>query len=590
MPISLWGFELRRQSPKEDDRQNRASIVPPTNDDGSLVVSDGNFYGVVLDLEGTVRTEAELVNKYRDMELYPDVDSAIDDIVNGALATDEEDVVTVNLDGFEEESPFAKPEIKEKVENEFRKVIELLDFNNKAYEIFRRWYVDGRIYYNVVLDEDESQGIKELRYVDPRKIRRVREIKRERDPKSGVTLQKVKGEYYVYAELGFTSDPTTTNQVYGTSEAPVSGLRIAKDTVIHVTSGLTDRTGNLVLSFLHKAIKPLNQLKAMEDSMIIYRFTRAPERLIFYVDTGNLPKKAAEQYVSDLQTKFKNRLTYDAATGEIRDDRKFMSMLENYWLPRKEGSKGTEISRLEGGQMMGQMDDIEYIQQKLYRALNVPISRLVPDQTGFGFGRGAEISRDELKFAKFVDRLRRRFSILFFEALIKQLKLKGVIGPDDEQEFYRGVWFEFADDTHWTEQKDLAVMSGRIEVAKDLQNFVGKYFSHEFVRKKVFRQTDDEIEIEDKKMDEEKSDPRFQEPIMVGDPTFGADATNGDPFGGDGAPPGEPPPDPAQDPSKQPQPSQLQESGPINRLKNRRRLRAKMRALEDEAYNPEVEE
>ncbi len=594
MPINLFGWEMRRANPADDEKQNRPSFVTPTNDDGSLVVSAEAMYGIILDLEGTVRTEAELVNKYRDMELYPDVDSAIDDIVNEAIATDEEDVVAVNLDGFEKESPFADKAIQEKIEAEFKKVVELLDFNNKAYDIFRRWYVDGRIYYNVIIDEkDTAAGIKELRFIDPRKIRRVREVKREVDRQSGVVLQQVKGEYYVYAELGFSPDPTSvtaagtpTMVAYG-NQAATAGLRIAKDTVIHVTSGLTDKSGNLVLSYLHKAIKPLNQLKALEDSMVIYRFTRAPERLVFYIDTGNLPKIKSEQYIKDLQTKFKNRLNYDSATGEIRDDRKFMSMLENYWLGRREGSKGTEIEKLEGGNMMSQLDDVNYFQQKLYRALGVPISRLVPEQTGFGFGKGAEISRDEIKFAKFVDRIRRRFSILFFEALIKQLKLKNIIGPDDETEFYRGAWFEFNDDSHWVEQKNNAILSARIEVAKDIQDFVGKYFSHEFVRKKIFRQTDDEIKAEDDLIKGEKDNPQFKDPIMVGDPTFGGDATNGDPFGGQGAPPGPPgappPADPASDPTQQPKKDQLQEYGRINRQKRRRG--SMRRAMAEEKFD-----
>ncbi len=506
------------------------------------------------------------------MEEHGDVDSAIDDIVNEAIATDEEDVVKLNMEGFEKESEFSKRDLQKKIDAEFNKVVELLDFNNKAYDIFRRWYVDGRIYYNVIVDEAHpEEGIKELRNVDPRKIRKVREIKRVTDP-SGVVLHQVKGEYYVFAELGFSLDSYGTPQVAGTQtqvDTTVPGLRIAKDSVIHVTSGIMDPTGNLILSHLHPAMAPLNKLKLAEDSMVVYRFTRASEKRVFYVDTGSMNHIKSEQHVSAMATKHKNTLNFDPTTGEVRDDRRFMTMFQDYWFARREGSKTTEVVTLPGGQMQGQIDDVEYLQQQLYRALKVPISRLMPDQSGFNFGKGAEISRDELKFSKFVDRLRRRFSILFFEALIKQLKLKNIIGPDDEAEFYKGAWFEFQEDSHWTEQKDQAVLSARIEVAKDIQNFVGKYFSHEYVRKRIFRQTEDEIEHEDEMIEEEKSDPRFAEPINVGDPTFGGDATNGDPFDGMGDPnpmPGGPGAAPPQDdPTQQPQKQQLQEGRTINR-------------------------
>jgi len=545
--LDLFGWTIVRKDRKEEEREEkRPSFVPPPNDDGSVIVGEGAFYGSYLDLEGSARSEAELVNKYREMSMYPVVDYAIDDIVNEAISTDAEDVVQINLESFEKDSPFSKKPIQDKIYAEFDRIVELLDFNSHAYDIFRRWYVDGRLYYHVIIDEKAPQeGIKELRYVDPRKIRKIKEVKREKD-KNGVVLTKLKNEYYLYSDVGFTV-PNSRNTMGVDSN--ITGLRIAKDTVVHVTSGLTDTSGNLTLGYLHKAIVPLNQLKALENSLVIYRFTRAPERRVFYIDVGNLPKQKAEQHLRDMMVKHKNKLVYDASTGEIRDDRKFMTMLEDFWLSRREGSKGTEITTLNSqGTFLSQLEDINLIKKNLYMALNVPISRLEPETSGFTMSRVTEISRDEVKFAKFVDRLRRRFSVLLFESLCKQLLLKNIIAKEDIPEFYRGAWFEFAIDNHFAEMKENEILSRRLEIAKDIQDFVGKYYSHEFVRKRILRQTDDEIEEMDEQMDGEKDDPRFQEPILAFDPTAnGNDPGMGGMIPPDGTPnpmPGQPQPAP----------------------------------------------
>lgn len=884
MAFTLFGFEIQRRRPEEDEREKRPSFVPPTNDDGSMVVAEGNFYGTLYDLNGTATSETELISKYREVALYPDVEYAIDDIVNEAITIDGgNDVVKFNMDSFEEGSVFADEGIKDKVQKEFKKVIEALDFNNNAYDIFKRWYIDGRIYYHVIVDDAApGTGIKELRYVDPRKIRKVKEVKRVNyaSQTSVAQLTQLKSEYYVFSSTGFGK--TVPGMSTGVDQTAY-GLKIAKDSVIYAHSGLLDPTGNMVLSYLHSVIRVLNALKSLEDSLVIYRFTRAPERRIFYIDVGNLPRQKAEQYIKDMMVKHKNKLVYDSSSGAIRDDRRFMcyaldtriplldgrtltlqqitdeyesgkknwvyscdpvsgkfvpgpvswsgvtkrdaevvkvtfdngksvvctpdhkfpvwgkgfveakdlvgesvipgyrrmmgiahdgsgqdyeqiyqndtktwefthravarwkdehglreemlhdsvyvdhdkqtvhhknfdrldnspynlvrmnrddhlsyhrycarnerrkkntsnsftpewkanlsiaakkrgvhrvhikswkirtpegeeliienlsefcrqnnlnrcnikgkfgsrkyfaeqlrnhkavrveyltelmdvgcltvdldetyhshhtylldagvytknTMFEDYWLPRREGSKGTQIETLPGGQNLGELSDVEYFQQKLYRALGVPISRMNPETSGFTFSKAAEISRDEVKFSRFIDRLRRRFSSLLFDALKIQLLLKNVISKDDVDELYRGGWFEFASDNHFAEVKDNEIMSRRIEVAKDIQDFVGKYFSHDFVRRKILRQDDDEIENMDQQIFDEKGDPRFPDRpfgmgtgIGVSDPTFGADSIGGNP----NPMPGQPQPAP-QWGQQQPDPNQSQGPVPIN--------------------------
>lgn len=561
MAWSLFGFEIQRKRPEEDEREKRPSFVPPPNDDGSMVVAEGNFYGTLYDVNGTATSESDLITKYREIALYPDVEYAIDDIVNEAITIDGgNDVVKFNMDSFEETSVFADERVQESVQREFKRIVELLDFNTNAYDIFRRWYIDGRIYYHVIVDEDPTQGIKELRYVDPRKIRKVKEVKRVQvNGQSSVTqLTQLKSEYYVFSNTGFGK--TVPGQSTGVDQTAY-GVKIASDSVIYSHSGLLDPNGNMVLSHLHSAIRVLNALKSLEDSLVIYRYTRAPERRIFYIDVGNLPRQKAEQYMRDMMVKHKNKLVYDAANGVIRDDRRFSTMFEDFWLPRREGGKGTEITTLPGGQNLGELKDVEYFQQKLYRALGVPISRMNPETSGFTFSKAAEISRDEVKFSRFIDRIRRRFATLLFDALRIQLLLKNVISKDDVDELQRGAWMEFASDNHFAEVKDNEILSRRIEVAKDIQDFVGKYFSHDFVRRKVLRQDDDEIERMDDEIFDEKSDPRFPERpfgmgtgIGVSDPTFGADAIGGSPM------PGQPQPAPQwgqQDPSQPQAPQQI---------------------------------
>ena len=526
MAWNLFGFQLGAPTKKEEEEKSRPSFVPPTNEDGSLVVAEGNFFGQVYDFGGGSATEAELINRWREMAEYPDVDYAIDDIVNESISIDEDGVVVrLNMENFDESSVFADESIQDRVQLAFKRVLELLDFNNKAYRIFRSWYVDGRLYYHVIVDEKQPKtGIKELRYVDPRKIRKVKEVKKVVSPSPGAALFQTKNEYYVYSSAGF-GQTQVGSQMAGV-DSSVYGLKIAKDSVVYAHSGLLNAAGTMVISYLQKASRLVNQLKAMEDSMVIYRLVRAPERRVFYIDVGNLPKQKAEQYLRDMMVRHKNKLVYDATNGVVRDDRKFLTMHEDYWLPRREGGKGTEISTLPGAQNLGAIEDIENLQQKLYRALNIPASRLNPETAGFTFAKAAEISRDENKFSRFVDRLRRQFSTLLFDLLVKELLLTGVIATEDVPEFYRGAFFEFAEDNHYAEVKDNEILSRRVEVAKDMQDFVGVYFSHDYVRRHVFRQDDDEIEKMDEEIEAEKDDDRYQENpdgsngIQVMDPTF----------------------------------------------------------------------
>ena len=375
----LFGFEFKRL--EKDDQL--PSFVPQEQDDGAMVVSAGGSYGTYVDLDGTVRTEAELVTKYREMAVQPEIDAAVDEIINASICVDENDIVKIDLDDTN-----LDPKIKKVIDSEFKGILNLIDFNNHAYDIYRRWYIDGRLYYHVVIDDkDAKSGIQDLRYVDPRKIRKVKEVSKKRSKNSEITLTKTEAEYYIYNEKGFSvgnkNVGPTTHQ---------SGLKIAKDSIVHVTSGLTDTHGTMVLSHLHKGIKPLNQLRTLEDATVIYRISRAPERRLWYIDVGNLPKMKAEQYVREIMVKHKNRLVYDAASGEIRDDRKFMTMLEDYWLPRREGGRGTEVTTLPAGQNLGEMEDVLYFQKKLYRSLNVPVSRIEQENTGFNLGRSSEIT------------------------------------------------------------------------------------------------------------------------------------------------------------------------------------------------------
>ena len=472
----LFGFTIARKK-QEDQQENLPSIVSPTQEDGAIEIAPGGAYGTYVDLEGKAKNEGELVTKYRQMALQSECDSAIQDVVNEAIVvTEDSGPVEIVLDKLD------YPEnIKKKIHEEFEAIMKLLDFNNNAYDLFRKWYVDGRLYHHIVIDEkNPRQGIKDLRYIDPRKIRKIKESLKEKDARTGATVFKGMNEYYLYNAGGVNS----SNQA--------QGVKIAKDSISYCHSGLLDERNSMIYSYLHKAIKPLNQLRMLEDAVVIYRLARAPERRVFYIDVGNLPKMKAEQYMRDMMVKHKNKLIYDASTGEVRDDRKFMTMLEDFWLPRREGGRGTEITTLPGGQSLGEMDDVDYFRRKLYKSLNVPITRMDAENQ-FNLGRASEITRDELKFNKFVMRLRNLFSILFSDLLEIQLALKGVITRGEWKEMKQDIHYDFQEDNHFTELKETEIMQGRLQILGEVDNFVGKYFSEDWIRKNVLRMTEEEI-------------------------------------------------------------------------------------------------
>lgn len=518
MAIQLFGFEIKRSNEDKDI----PSFAIQEVDDGALTVSAGGAYGTYLDLEGSAKTEAELVAKYREMSLQPECEGAIDEIVNEAIVKDgNKEIVDINLDNLD-----LSDNIKDMISDEWNLIAELLNINNYGFEIFRRWYVDGRLSYHVMIDENNPRaGIQELRYIDPRKIRKIRTIKRER--RGNVFINITTDEFYMYNERGFRGASATgmDNQ----------GLRIAKDSILHVTSGLMDKDNRLVLGYLHKAIKPLNQLRILEDATVIYRISRAPERRIFYIDVGNLPKMKAEQYVKDMMTKHKNRLVYDATTGDLRDDRKFMTMLEDYWLPRREGGRGTEISTLPSGQNLGELSDVMYFEKKLFKSLNVPMSRINSDQSGFNIGRSAEITQDELKFQKFIGRLRLRFAQLFLQALEKQLVLKGICTLDEWEQFKNKIHFNFNQDNYFSELKDAEILRERLTTLQQIEPFVGVYYSREWIEKNILMMSDEDREAMKTEIDAEKpAELERQQQMMaaqqgmVGQDAGGEDAEGGD--------------------------------------------------------------
>jgi len=516
MPIDLFGFTIGR---KQEPTKTLQAFAKPEYEDGALPVSSGGVYGTYLDTDATIKTEFELVNRYRDMALQAEVEAAVDDIVNEAIVTSHEvPPVRINLDNIN-----VSDNIKEKIKSEFREIVRLLDFNKKGVDIFKRWYIDGRCYYHVVIDEKQpKRGIQDLKVLDPRKIRKVRETKKkEGDPRTVPygSQQRETREYFVYNEKGLYKGQ---GQGYSTTFGQAaSGIRIATDAIVYTHSGLLNGQRSMILSYLHKAIKPLNQLRMLEDALVIYRISRAPERRIFYIDVGNLPKLKAEQYLRDLMAKYRNKLVYDANTGEVRDDRKHMSMLEDYWLPRREGGRGTEISTLPGGQNLGDIEDILYFQKKLYKALNVPISRL-ESEANYTIGRATEISRDEVKFTRFVNKLQTAFSELFNECLDRQLTLKGILSRDDWKKLKADVYYVYENDSHFAEVKNAELMQDRMNLLRDLSDYAGKYYSHEFIRKHVLRQTDDQIREIDDAISTELDDPRYNR--------------SEDPQGGGGAP------------------------------------------------------
>jgi len=498
MPIELFGFSIGKKEKKNVKAQ---TFAEPEYEDGSLTVASGGAYGTYVDTEGAIKSESELINRYRDMGLQAEVENAIDDIINEAIvASKEKPLVRINVDNLNVSEP-----IRDKIRLEFKQISKLLDLQNLGHDVFKRWYIDGRIYYHVIVDENNMEkGIHELRVLDPRKIKKIREKKNDRQP-DGKTKTTVT-EYYVYNQKGIYQSQGQTMGTAFTSAA--TGLKISPDAIVYTHSGLMNSTRTLVLSYLHKAIKPLNQLRMIEDSLVIYRISRAPERRIFYVDVGNLPKLKAEQYMRDLMARYKNKLVYDAQTGEVRDDRKHMSMLEDYWMPRREGGRGTEITTLPGGANLGDIEDVLYFQKKLYKSLGVPISRL-ESEANYTIGRATEISRDEVKFTRFVNKLQSRFSLMFDEMMERQLTLKGIMSKDDWKNIKNEIFYEFENDSHFAEIKQSELMQDRLNILRDLQDYAGKYWSHEYIRKHILMMTDDEVKTNDEQIQKEMDDPRF---------------------------------------------------------------------------------
>jgi len=473
----LFGYTINRKKEKGSGE----AFTTPTPDDGTQDIAGGGFFGSILDTDGRERTELDLIRRYRDISQQPECDSALEDIVNEAIAYDEfSQSVGIELTRL----PYPE-KIKRMIRKEFDSVLRLLDFDDKGHDIFRRWYVDGRLYYHKEIDPKRpEQGITSLRYIDPIKIKKVREIEKEKDPKTGIDIVKRIVEYYIYNEKGLFSAG------YGGSN---QGIKIAADAITYVPSGVIDQNGGKVLSYLHKAIKPVNQLRMIEDALVIYRISRAPERRIFYIDVGNLPKVKAEQYLKDVMNRYRNKLVYDASTGEIRDDRNQMSMLEDFWLPRREGGRGTEITTLPGGSNLGEIDDIEYFQRKLYRSLNVPISRLEAENS-FSLGRTTEITRDELKFTKFIQKLRKKYTALFTDILKTQLLLKGIISLNDWDNMKEHIQYDFMKDGHFSELKEAELLNDRIQTLDSIQSYIGTFFSKQYVLKTVLRMNDSEIQ------------------------------------------------------------------------------------------------
>ena len=495
MAIKLFGFTLGEKDIIQKEDPKAASFALPTQalDDGAVTITQNAHYGTYVDLEGSVRNELELITRYREMSNHPECDMAITEIVDEAITHDDDGrVVDIILDNLKQ------PEsIKKKIREEFDNVLSMLNFSNMADDLFKRWYIDGRIYYHIIVNEQNpKEGIKELRYIDPRKIRKIREIQKGKDPKTGADVVKSMAEYYIYNDRGISTQ--------GYSASTNSGLRIAPDSVINVNSGMMDAKNTFVISYMHKAIKALNQLRMIEDAIVIYRISRAPERRVFYIDVGNLPKGKAEQYLRDVMVKYRNKMVYDAQTGELRDDRKHMSMLEDFWLPRREGGKGTEITTLAAGQNLGQLEDVTYFQKKLLQSLNVPYSRLEPQGGGLvGIGRSTEVTRDELKFMKFINKLRNKFTQIFDHALKTQLALKGICTQEEWDKFREDIFYDFRKDNNFTELREAELLQQRLQMLGQIDPYVGRYYSQEWVRKNVLHLTDEEIEEMQKQIDSE---------------------------------------------------------------------------------------
>jgi len=523
----LFGFSIEDS---ESLSQTAVSPIPQNNEDGSDHYMSSGFFGSYVDIEGIYRTEFDLIKRYREMALHPEADSAIEDIVNEAIVSDTNDTpVEIELSNLN-----ASDGIKDKIRKEFRYLMDIMDFDKKAHEIYRNWYIDGRIYYHKIIDlKKPEEGIQEMRYIDAMKMRHVRQQKKKDSDKYSISntgdnpmdyeFPEIE-EYFIYNQKGIY--PTGNINAKG----PSQGVKIAKDAITYCTSGLVDRNKGSTLSYLHKAIKSINQLRMIEDSLVIYRLSRAPERRIFYIDVGNLPKVKAEQYLRDVMMRYRNKLVYDANTGEIRDDKKYMAMLEDFWLPRREGGRGTEITTLPGGQNLGEITDIEYFKKKLYRSLNVPPSRM-DGEGGFNLGRSSEILRDELKFTKFVGRLRKRFSRMFHDMLKTQLILKNIVTPEDWDIMSDHIQYDFLYDNHFSELKETELFNERINVAATAEPYIGRYYSQDYIRRKILRQTDIEIKEQDQLMKQEIADGIVPDPMAPVDPETGMplDATGGDP-------------------------------------------------------------
>ena len=508
----LFGFSIENTEPLSP---STVSPVPPNNEDGTDHYLSSGFFGSYVDIEGVYRTEFDLIKRYREMALHPECDSAIEDIVNEAIVSDTNDSpVQIDLDNLN-----ASDGIKKKIRDEFKYILELLDFDKKSHEIYRNWYIDGRLYYHKVIDlKNPQEGIQELRYIDALKMRYVRQNKKKKN--DNIRLLNMKSDNpmdYEFPEIEeyFVYSPKTAYPIQSAASSSASdGIKMSRDSITYCTSGLVDRNKGSTLSYLHKAIKSLNQLRMIEDSLVIYRLSRAPERRIFYIDVGNLPKVKAEQYLRDVMMRYRNKLVYDASTGEIRDDKKYMSMLEDFWLPRREGGRGTEISTLPGGQNLGEITDIKYFQEKLYKSLNVPPTR-IGGEGGFNLGRSSEILRDELKFSKFVGRLRKRFSNMFSDMLRTQLILKNIITPEDWDIMNEHIQYDFLYDNHFAELKDAELLNERLALVGTAEPYVGKYFSVDYVRRKILRQTDQEIIEQNDLISKEIEDGTIPDPAMM---------------------------------------------------------------------------
>jgi hypothetical protein len=494
--IKLFGFEIKRAKKKEEDKA--PSIVPPRDDEGgSYATASGSHYGQYLNLgDDDSKDNYQLIMKYRGNAMHPEVDMAIEDIVNESITGSElEQTLDINMEDVE-----APDRIKKVIKEEFDNIYGMLNFKELGHDIFRRWYVDGRMYHHLVLNEaNPKEGIVEVRPIDAAKMRKVKKVKKKKDPSTGADIIEKTEEFFIFQEKPGSS---------------TNGVKMTPDSVSYVTSGLLSEDRKKIISFLHKALKPINQLRMMEDALVIYRLARAPERRIFYIDVGNLPRGKSEQYMKDIMAKYRNKLVYDAKTGEIRDDRKHMSMLEDFWLPRREGGRGTEISTLPGGENLGQIEDIVYFQKKVYKSLNVPINRL-EQESQFSLGRSTEVNRDELKFQKFIDRLRMRFAHLFYGILKKQLILKGICTEEDWESWKNDITVDFVKDNHFTELRDIEILRERVQTLDMVQNYVGDYYSKEWVQKNVLMLSDEDIEKMKKEMDGETEEEPEEEPQEV---------------------------------------------------------------------------